>query len=72
MKPGDSVRFSAQWCRSTGNFFGPVPFLRGTIVDVLTPPVRPGGPCIVVVEWNDGTTGKALSSNLESTEVPVC
>ena len=66
MKTGDTVRFNAEWCRNTGNFFGPIPFLKGTILS-LGEPVRPSGPCIVVVAWNDGTIGKTLSSNLEST-----
>jgi len=66
MKPGDTVRYSAQWCRSTGNIMGPIPFLRGTILS-LGEPVRPDGPCIARIRWSDGSEGKALTSNLEST-----
>ena len=32
MKLGDTVRFTSEWLRNTGNFLGPVPFMRGEIV----------------------------------------
>lgn len=70
MKIGDTVRYSAQWCRSTGNIIGPVPFLVGTILS-LGEPVRPDGPCIARIRWNDGSEGKVLTSNLESARGPV-
>lgn len=70
MKVGDTVRYSAQWCRNTGNIMGPIPFLVGTILS-LGDPVRPNGPCIASIHWNDGTHGKALTSNLELTRCPA-
>ena len=66
MKIGDSVRYSREWCRSTGNIIGPIPFMVGTILS-LGDPVRPGGPCIARIRWTDGSESKALTSNLEST-----
>jgi hypothetical protein len=70
MKPGDSVRYSREWCRNTGNIMGPIPFLRGTILS-LGEPVRPDGPCIARIRWTDGTESKALTSNLEHTRGPA-
>lgn len=66
MKTGNIVRYSKEWCRSTGNITGPVPFMVGTILS-LGEPVRPNGPRIAHIRWNDGSEGKALTSNLEST-----
>ena len=66
MKPGDTVRYSAEWCRNTGNITGPIPFLVGTILS-MGEPVRLDGPCIARIRWTDGSEGKVLTSNLEST-----
>ena len=64
MKINDTVRYSAEWCRNTGNIMGPVPFMVGTILS-LGEPVRPDGPCIARIRWTDGTESKVLTCNLE-------
>jgi hypothetical protein len=47
---GDRVAYSAQWLRSTGNRTGDLPFLRGTVRQLI--PFGPG--CALCgIEWDD-------------------
>jgi hypothetical protein len=59
-KIDDSVMFSREFLRSTGQFTGPVPFAKGRVLSVeqLNPKLF-----IVAVNWGNTTT-RVLSSNL--------
>lgn len=60
-KIDDSVMFSREFLRSTGQFTGPVPFAKGRVVSVeqLNPKLF-----IVAVNWGDNVKTRVLSSNL--------
>jgi hypothetical protein len=60
-KIDDSVMFSREFLRSTGQFTGPVPFAKGRVVSVeqLNPKLF-----IVAVNWGDNVKSRVLSSNL--------
>ena len=60
-KIDDSVMFSREFLRSTGQFTGPVPFLTGFVRSAEQ--LRPGL-FIVDVKWDNGDCGRVLSSNL--------
>ena len=57
---GDKVAFSAAFLRSTGQFSGRAPALRGTItaLDDL------GGCVLASIDWHDGTQSRANVKNL--------
>jgi len=70
LQQGDRVAFARHWLRSTGNFTGDVPFMRGTVEHVhdLGQGLR-----VVTVAWDarlangqigEACTWKALESNL--------
>jgi hypothetical protein len=60
-KIDDSVMFSREFLRSTGQFTGPVPFAKGRVVSVeqLNPKLF-----IVAVNWGNDVVNRVLSSNL--------
>lgn len=60
-KINDSVMFSREFLRSTGQFTGPVPFLTGFVEGVEQ--LRPGL-FVVSVQWDNGNCSRVLSSNL--------
>lgn len=64
---GDRVAFSAAFLRSTGQFTGRVPFLRGDIasLDDL-------GSCVLaLIQWNDGTESRVNVKNLARVGSPA-
>lgn len=69
MKRNDTVRFTAQFLRSTGQYAGDEaptstgPWAKGTVV-ALSPKQLPG-PVVARVLWADGREGASLVSNLE-------
>jgi hypothetical protein len=60
LEPDQRVRFSAEFCRNTGQITGDVPFRRGKVVSVETRDDYQ----MVDVQWDDGHRQKVLSSNL--------
>ncbi len=60
---GDTVRYSADWLRSTGNITGDLPFAKGTVtaLQVLSPDVT-----LATIDWqNPDIPGKVNVRNLE-------
>ena len=57
---GDKVAFSAAFLRSTGQFTGKVPKMRGTIT-AMTPM---SGRALCAIAWDNGQETRALDSNL--------
>lgn len=74
-KLGDRIRFTAQFCRSTGQYAGPEaptsvgPWARGEVVQIDTPFSRyEGGPRdrgMLGILWDDGRESMVLNCNLE-------
>lgn len=68
-KRGDRVAYRREFLRSCGFYTGPIPFARGSVIEVA-PRVRrftgdTMGPYVVTVDWNDPEVpNKVLSSNL--------
>lgn len=74
LEVGDTVRFTSQWLKNTGQIVGTVPFLRGEIILLQH---LSGGVSVATVEFNrlsahgpNATIDppehmKALTSNLE-------
>ena len=61
LKIGDEVGYAASFLRSTGQFTGEAPFRRGKVIAVDE---HQPNFVLVTVEWKDGVTSAALSSNL--------
>ena len=57
---GDRVAFSATFLRSTGQFSGRVPALRGTVLEIEDL----GGCTLALIGWQDGTESRANVANL--------
>lgn len=57
---GDKVAFSAAFLRSTGQFAGRVPALRGDVVELEDL----GGCVLALIRWQDGTESRANVKNL--------
>lgn len=64
---GDRVAFSAAFLRSTGQFTGRVPFLRGTVVSLDDL----GGCVLALIQWDDGTESRANVNNLARVGSPA-
>lgn len=64
---GDRVAFSAAFLRSTGQFAGRYPALRGDIValDDL------GGCVLALIQWKDGAESRVNVSNLARVGYPA-
>jgi hypothetical protein len=60
IQAGERVAFSAAFLRSTGQFSGRVPALRGDVlaIDDL------GGCKLALIRWQDGTESRANVANL--------
>ena len=64
---GDKVKYRREWLRSAGFFTGPIPFLRGEIIDIVPLSTET---MLAVVKWNDGTEGKVNIKNLTKKSDP--
>jgi len=75
MKIGDRVRYTAKFCRNTGQYSGPDaptssgPWARGSIVQINEPFARyDGGPLdrgMVGIKWDNGNESMVLNCNIE-------
>lgn len=59
IKPGDRVRYSPNWLRDTGQYYGATMAERGTVVTVNLKI------CIAIVDWGQGFVTEVLICNLE-------
>lgn len=64
---GDKVAFSAAFLRSTGQFSGPKPALRGIVAALEDL----GGCVLASVQWTDGTESRANVLNLARVGSPA-
>ncbi len=62
LKLGDQVRYSAEWCRNTGNQTGDIPFARGEVKRILNPG---SDRAYADILWDGDHTVCVLSVNLE-------
>jgi len=58
---GDTVQYTAKWCRSVGAVAGRIPHARGVVKGLG----GLGGQLLVDVQWSDGHRCKVLSVNLK-------
>lgn len=64
---GDKVAFSAAFLRSTGQFSGRTPALRGTVAAIEDL----GGCVLALVQWHDGTEFRVNVKNLARVGSPA-
>lgn len=60
IKVGDRVCFKASFLRSTGQYTGETPHLRGEVIELKTL----GDNILVTVKWSEDYTSNALACNL--------
>lgn len=61
IRVGDTVQFTAAFCRNTGQTVGETPFLKGKVVEM-----KPFGDNVLAkVDWGDGEPIGVLVCNLK-------
>jgi len=66
---GDRVRFTADFCRNTGNQTGDIPFARG-VIEELKPFSHYSDTILATIKWNNDPDcempHKVITANLET------